>query len=447
LVTAAGTPNPEAITNGTPFLTQLQNDLGALVDALVRAKGDDPAITAAINNQILARFVPGYDPNAKNAQTFAIFWLDPVAIDLQTPQQGQQVSYNLSTNQVKNNAAQTYVEVGGNVEVIVVAGVAGSFKLDVGDVGSLARGGAVVLAPDGTQTHSWTSELRNGTTDFIVNIAEASSSTVTSLVNTATSVVKTATTLTTGEAGTTVAASTNGSSLAALTRPLSNVADNVSGLVAEALVTVLLVNALGEFEAAAPTSVASATTASGGDAGTETGDDVRNVQQAIDKIFLAMGDDGAAVLNASVPYAAVVLDFMEHAATPAANILAAVEGVALGHVDVPLRGVVRGLYQAGGAMAPKWFGKRLAFPPVKAAVPAPVGPPAVEPPAPEESDELSVWCHDLIEAPDAVHRPLHVTEYWPALLLVPGLCLAWFREAAAEQERARAKPLRLRQEE
>jgi hypothetical protein len=454
LVTAAGTPNPEAITNGTPFLTQLQNDLGALVDALVRSNGDDPAITAAINNQILARFVPGYDPNAKNAHTFAIFWLDPVAIDLQTPQQGQQVSYNLSINQVKNNAAQTYVEVGGNVEVIVVAGVAGSFKLDVGDVGSLARGGAVVLAPDGTQTHSWTSDLRNGTTEFIVNVAEATSFTVTSLVNTATSLVNTATslinpatTLMIGEAGTTVAASANGSSLAVLTRSLGNVADNVNGPVAEALITTLLVNVPGEFQATAPTSVASAPTATGGDAGTETGDVLRALQQSIDEIFLSMGEGGTAVLNASWDYAANVLDFMERAATPATNVLAAFGGLAVGHDDLPLRGVVRSLYQAGGTIATKLFGKRRAVPPVKAAVPATVSPPAVEPPAPEESDELSLWDPDPIEAPAGEHRSLLVSEYWPALLLVPGACLAWCGEVAREQKRVRTTPLRLPKQE
>ena len=59
LVNPAATPaNPGSIAQGTPFLTQLQGDLGAMLDNLLTQKGDDPTITAALDSQILARFAP-----------------------------------------------------------------------------------------------------------------------------------------------------------------------------------------------------------------------------------------------------------------------------------------------------------------------------------------------------------------------------------------------------
>ena len=59
LVTAAATiANSQSIAHGTPFLSQLQGDLGAMLDNLLTTKGDDPTITAALNSQIVARFAP-----------------------------------------------------------------------------------------------------------------------------------------------------------------------------------------------------------------------------------------------------------------------------------------------------------------------------------------------------------------------------------------------------
>jgi hypothetical protein len=171
LVTPAGTPNPDLITTGTPFLTQLQNDLSALLDAQLKLHGDDPQITAEINNEILARFAAAFGGQGAPL-SIAILWLDPVSLDVQAPQGGQQASYNLQSNQVSNSLPRTYIEVGGNVEVVVMAGVSGSFKLDVGDVPATARGGAVVFDSTGTQLVSLTTALRDGVTDFVVNVAE-----------------------------------------------------------------------------------------------------------------------------------------------------------------------------------------------------------------------------------------------------------------------------------
>ena len=76
-----------------------------------------------------------------------------------------------------NNSQQTYIEVGGNVEVIVVAGLAGTYKLDVGDVPAEARGGAVLLSTLSEQVFDLTDALRTGTDAFVSNL-EAESSTL-----------------------------------------------------------------------------------------------------------------------------------------------------------------------------------------------------------------------------------------------------------------------------
>jgi hypothetical protein len=171
LVTPAGTPNPDAIAGGTPFLTQLQNDLSALLDSQLQQTGDNPAITTAINNEILARFGAAF-ASSQNV-SYAIIWLDPVSLDLQAPQGGERTSYSLASNKESSSLKRTYVEVGGNVEVVVLAGVSGTFKLDVSDVPQTARGGAVVLDSTGSQLLAFTNDLRDGTTQFLVQVSEA----------------------------------------------------------------------------------------------------------------------------------------------------------------------------------------------------------------------------------------------------------------------------------
>ncbi len=178
LVSPDGTPNPNAIAAGTPFLTQLPANLGALVDNMLTANGDVPAISAAVNAQIAAEFAAAYGPTSFGNQataipTFAIIWLDPVSLDLQAPSRAQRVQYNTQQNTVSNNLGQTYVEVGGNVEVIVLAGVSGTFNLNVGDVPLTARGGAVLLNSLGGELFTFTDALRSGTTDFLLNLGDA----------------------------------------------------------------------------------------------------------------------------------------------------------------------------------------------------------------------------------------------------------------------------------
>ena len=171
LVSAGGAPNAAAIANGTPFLTQLQNDLSALLNSLLQKGASDATITAAINAEIAAVIAAAGLP-------VGIIWLDPVSLGVQSPNGGQ-AAYSLQTNKASDGISQSYVSVGGNVELIVVAGLTGTFKLDVGNVPLTARGGAVVLDSLGEQLASYTSALRDGVTNFLVDVPSAAVSIIT----------------------------------------------------------------------------------------------------------------------------------------------------------------------------------------------------------------------------------------------------------------------------
>jgi hypothetical protein len=165
---------PGAAVAPSRFLTQLQGDLGAVLDQGLRAAAADSAITRAVNDQIIARYAPIYASpgSVSTAQTppsFAIIWLDPVSIDLQSPQ-GVNLSYNLSSNTLSNGLGSSFVSVGGNVETIVLENAAGTFNLDVANVPTMARGGVVVLSAGGFSSDEFTAQLQGGVTNFQLDL-------------------------------------------------------------------------------------------------------------------------------------------------------------------------------------------------------------------------------------------------------------------------------------
>lgn len=176
LVADGGTPGDlSQFGTGTPFLTQLQNDLGSMLDAMLRANGDDPSITPAVMAQILARMLPGLDPTG--TASLLVIWLDPVSINL-ADSEGSRTTYDEGSGAVASGLRNTFVEVGGNVELVVVAAAQGSFRLNVGDAGAAARGGVAVITGASAQTSELTSAMRAGTTsfDFLVGAAGAAQS-------------------------------------------------------------------------------------------------------------------------------------------------------------------------------------------------------------------------------------------------------------------------------
>src|SRR5207248_11594748 len=78
LVFAAGALGDFGIFQaGTPFLTQLHDDLGALLDAELSRRGDSPVIPGTIDSQILDRFNPALGPVGQRPVAVLVIWLDP----------------------------------------------------------------------------------------------------------------------------------------------------------------------------------------------------------------------------------------------------------------------------------------------------------------------------------------------------------------------------------
>ncbi len=138
----------DVFVQGTHFLTQLQNDLGARLDAILTSlthPNDDSSVTDLIAQDILKRLGPSLgDPGNRLTSILAIF-LDPVSFGLASLANGEKTEYNLQTNTLTNNIPKTFVEVGGNVEVIVIANAVGTYQLEIADAPKMARGTSILF--------------------------------------------------------------------------------------------------------------------------------------------------------------------------------------------------------------------------------------------------------------------------------------------------------------
>ena len=168
---------------GTPFLTQLHDDLGALLVAGLTNQGDSDgtAITAALNRQIQGRFIPGLSVPGRRPVAVLVIWLDPVSFALADPG-GSRTTYDLGTDAFDARIPSAYVNVTGNIEVIVIpvdldrgTPPGWTYVSDVSDVPARARGGAVYFWPGQDRLEFWelTDGLRAGqrTFDFVLSYA------------------------------------------------------------------------------------------------------------------------------------------------------------------------------------------------------------------------------------------------------------------------------------
>ncbi|HKB40001.1 MAG TPA: hypothetical protein VKD72_26430, partial [Gemmataceae bacterium] len=171
LVFAAGALGDFGIfQTGTPFLTQLHDDLGALLDAELSRLGDNPLIPGTIDDQIQDRFDPALGPVGQRPVAVLVIWLDPVSPVL-IDSRGSRVVYDQQVSSFLNTFSKAYVNVTGNLEVIVlpfVATVTETFRLTVADVPSTVRGGALYFGADRNEARPLTADLRGGTTEFVL---------------------------------------------------------------------------------------------------------------------------------------------------------------------------------------------------------------------------------------------------------------------------------------
>ena len=187
LVLPAGAISDFAIfEDGTSFLTQFHNDMGALLDAELSAFGSDldsaakaQAFTELLLRQIVARFSAALGPSGEPIVSMLVIFLDPVSINLVDPE-GRSFDYDLKSSlatSLSNRLPRTFVEVGGNVEVVVIPNPRGTYRLQVADVPASARGGAVYFGAQSPVVDVFTAALRNGVRSFeIATTASAAAS-------------------------------------------------------------------------------------------------------------------------------------------------------------------------------------------------------------------------------------------------------------------------------
>jgi hypothetical protein len=169
--TSSAPPDFSSFATGTPFLQAFHDDLGALLDSQISTFGDSPQVTSALLAQAQAILGPGSTAPGE-VPSFLVLALDPLSLNL-VDSQNRRAVFDLKSNEVTNSQPKTYVQVGGNIEVVVVADPARTYALNVSDVNETARGGALILSPDGTQVISLTDALRAGVQDFSFDVPAA----------------------------------------------------------------------------------------------------------------------------------------------------------------------------------------------------------------------------------------------------------------------------------
>ena len=171
VLTAGALGDLTVLEDGTSFWTQSHNDLGVLLDSLLTALGDNPAITDRLIQQIIAIVLPGLlGANGLPIVPLAVVLVDPTSIGLVAPD-GASLTHDLGTNTLVSNLPLTFVEVGGNLELIVIANPVGNYELSLADVPARARAGVVYFGRQGAQHDTFTDALRAKTlsTTFVAD--------------------------------------------------------------------------------------------------------------------------------------------------------------------------------------------------------------------------------------------------------------------------------------
>lgn len=171
LVLPAGALDLTGLEDGTSPLTQSHSDLGRLLDSLLTDLGDNPNITERLLLQIIAIIKPGLiGADGLPIVNLAVAFFDPTSIGLVAPD-GATLNHDLGTNTFTSNLRQTFVEVGGNIELIVIANPVGEYELSLADVPARARAGVVYFGREGPKRDTFTEALRSKTlaTTFVAD--------------------------------------------------------------------------------------------------------------------------------------------------------------------------------------------------------------------------------------------------------------------------------------
>src|SRR5690606_24458565 len=83
----------EAFDAGTPFLSQLHDDLAAILDTVLTTQGDADGLSQTINDHILQRLTAATSQVATPPRLLVV-WLDPGTFEITSPT-GQSISYDI----------------------------------------------------------------------------------------------------------------------------------------------------------------------------------------------------------------------------------------------------------------------------------------------------------------------------------------------------------------
>ena len=92
-----------------------------------------------------------------------------MAISLYCHPNGDSISYDLGDDELSLGIDDIFVDVIGNIEIIILVTLGGLFDFAVSDVGGQGRGGFVFVGPDQSTDDTFTDEIRNGDTDVTIN--------------------------------------------------------------------------------------------------------------------------------------------------------------------------------------------------------------------------------------------------------------------------------------
>jgi hypothetical protein len=169
LVLASGAlGNLNTLKSGNAFLTQLHDDLSALLDEQKTAQGGQAQITPALVDQVLNRLEQGLGAPGQRTTTAVALVFDPVSVGVEDPT-GDSVDYSLQSDTLTDDTMDSYVDVDGNIEVVILFDPPtdlGDISVTVGDVPPDASGAAVVLGTNEDTTMDLTDDLDSGMTQF-----------------------------------------------------------------------------------------------------------------------------------------------------------------------------------------------------------------------------------------------------------------------------------------
>jgi hypothetical protein len=160
--------NLNTLKSGNAFLTQLHDDLSALLDAQKTQQGGQAKITPALIDQVLNRLEQGLGAPGKRTTTAVALVFDPVSIGVDDPAGGS-IDDSLDSNTLTDTTMDSFVDVDGNIEIVILfdpPATSGDISVTVSDVPPDASGAAVVLGTNDDTTMDLTDDLDAGMTQF-----------------------------------------------------------------------------------------------------------------------------------------------------------------------------------------------------------------------------------------------------------------------------------------